>query len=296
MRLAKHLRPLVFLAPPFTLIAVFVIYPILATFYYSFYDKNTGLLSLNNYKEVLLSSNPLNMIIARSFSHTPPWGALVHNLVWVALHVPIVTFLGLIIAYLLKYHVRGSTIIKAILFLGIVIPPAVGGLIIRFMFEADIGIVPILFSYVGVESLSKTWTLYPQTALLALILGSVWLWLGFSVTVFAAAMETIPRSHIEAAKVFGASTWQIFYRIVAPQLKPAITVVVVMTLLWDLKIFDIVYASTGGGPGGSTTVLALVMYNYFARALDYYKSAAVAVILTLVVIPFIVLIIRRERG
>jgi len=149
MRLARRLRPLVFLAPSFTLIAVFVIYPILATFYYSFYDKNTGLLSLNNYKEVLLSSNPLNIIIARSFSHTPPWGALVHNLVWVALHVPIVTFLGLIIAYLLKYHVRGSTIIKAILFLGIVIPPAVGGLIIRFMFEADIGIVPILFSYAG---------------------------------------------------------------------------------------------------------------------------------------------------
>jgi multiple sugar transport system permease protein len=295
MRLAKHLRPLIFLTPPFTLIAVFVIYPILATFYFSFYDKNSGLLNLNNYREVLLSTNPLNMIMARSFSYIPPWGALFHNLVWIALHVPIVTFLGLIIAYLLKYHVRGGTIIKAMLFLGIVIPPAVGGLIIRFMFEANIGVIPLIFSYLGVESLSKTWVARPQTALLALILGSVWLWLGFSVTIFSAAMETIPRSHIEAARVFGASTWRIFYSVVTPQLKPAIIVVIVMTLLWDLKIFDVVYASTGGGPGGSTSVLALVMYNYFARGLDYYKSAAVAIILTLLVLPLIILIIRRER-
>lgn len=295
METPKSLKPLFFLLPPFTLILVFVIYPILATFYYSFYDRETGGLTLDNYRDVILTSNPLNMLIARSISITPPWGALVHNMLWVLIHVPTVTILGLIIAYLLKYHVRGGVLIKAILFLGIVIPPAVGGLIIRFMFESDIGVIPMLFSALRIESLSRTWTSYPETALLALILGSIWLWLGFAVTVFSAAIEAIPRSHVEAARVFGASSWQIFYRVVAPQLKPAITIVVIMTLLWDLKIFDVVYASTGGGPGGSTSVLALVMYNYFARGLDYYKSAAIAVILTLIVAPFILLFIRRER-
>lgn len=110
---------------------------------------------------------------------------------------------------------------------------------------------------------------------------------------FSAAIEAIPRSHIDAARVFGASGWQIFYKVVAPQLKPAITIVVVMTALWDMKIFDVVYASTGGGPGGATSVLALVMYQYFARALDYYSAAVVAVILTLVTVPIIVAVVKR---
>jgi len=155
-----------------------------------------------------------------------------------------------------------------------------------------VGVVPRIFSFIGVKELSKTWTSYPQTALLALILGSVWIWLGFSVTVFSAALEAIPRSHIDAARVFGASIWHVFFKVVLPQLKPAIIIVVVMTVLWDMKIFDVVYASTLGGPGGSTSVLALIMYNYFARALDYYKSAAVAVLLTLVVTPFIIITMR----
>jgi len=292
MKLGKKVKPITFLLLPFTLISIFVLYPIVATVFYSFYDKGLGSFSLRNYIDVVFATSPLNMLIARTLHSSPPWGALIHNLVWVALHVPLVTFLGLILAFLLKYYVKGSIVIKAVLFLGIVIPPAVGGLVIRFMFDEIVGIFPRLFSYTGIELLSKTWTSYPQIALFALILGSVWIWLGFAVTVFSAALETVPKSHIDAARVFGASMWHIFSKIVVPELKPAITIVVVMTVLWDLKIFDVVYASTGGGPGGSTTVLALVMYNYFARALDYYKSAAVAVILTLITVPFIVLVLR----
>jgi len=295
MALSRGLRPALFLSFPLSLIVVFVLYPMVATVFYSFYDKDSASFSLNNYIDVLLSAHPLYMLVAQSFGPTPPWGALIHNLVWVALHVPLVTLLGLVLAFLLKYYVKGSTLVKAILFLGIVIPPAVGGLIIRFMFDNVVGVAPTVFSYLGVEELSKTWTAYPQTALFALILGSVWIWSGFAVTIFSAALESIPKSHVEAAKVFGASMWHIFSRVIVPQLKPAVIIVVVMTVLWDMKIFDIVYASTGGGPGGSTNVLALVMYTYFARALDFYKSAAVAVLLTLIAAPFIALVVRWLR-
>lgn len=289
----KYFKALPFLIPSLTLISIFTLYPIMATIYYSFYDASKGGLSLDNYISVLTATNPLYALVARSISLVPPWGALIHNLVWVAIHVPLVTILGMVIAYVLKFYVKGSSVIKALLFIGIVIPPAIGGLIIRFIFDGYVGLVPKFFSLLGIESLSRTWTSYPETALLALILGSVWLWLGFSVTVFSAAIEAIPRSHIDAARVFGASGWQIFYKVVAPQLRPAAVIVVVMTALWDMKIFDVVYASTKGGPGGSSTVLALSMYEYLSRALDYYKASAVAVILTLAVVPIIILAIRR---
>ena len=177
--------------------------------------------------------------------------------------------------------------------LGMVIPPAVGGLIIRFMFDDVVGIVPRVFAALGVEGrLAGSWLRYPETALFALILGSVWIWTGFSLTTYAAAMKAVPRSHIEAARVFGASELQILFRVVAPQVKPATLIVVVMTFLWDMKIFDVVWASTKGGPGGASNVLAVVMYLYFSRALDFGAAAAVAVLMTLVVAPAIAVYAR----
>lgn len=287
----KLLNYLIFLIIPLIFVGIFTIYPVFASVVYSFYI-GTGF-GLDNYVKVITDTNPLRALVLPTLGETPPWGALIHNAVWITIHVPLVTILGLVLAYLLKYYVVGSNIIKGIVFVGMVIPPAIAGVIIRFMFDKDIGIVPMIFSALGVKELAVTWISYPQLALYALILGSVWIWLGFAVTVFSAAIEAIPKSHIDAARVFGASAWHIFRKVVVPEVRPAIIIVVVMTVLWDMKIFDVVFASTGGGPGGATNVLALVMYNYFARLLDYFRAAAVAVILTVLVVPFVVIAIRR---
>ncbi|RFA98099.1 carbohydrate ABC transporter permease [Pyrobaculum aerophilum] len=287
----KILNYFVFLIPPLIFVGIFTIYPVFASFVYSFYTGSG--FGLDNYIKVITDTNPLRALVMPKLDYTPPWGALIHNVVWIAIHVPLVTVLGLVLAYVLKYYVVGSNLVKGIVFIGMVIPPAIGGVIIRFMFDKDIGVVPIIFSALGIKELATTWINYPNLALYALILGSVWIWLGFAVTVFSAAIEAIPKSHIDAARVFGASDWHIFRRIVVPEVKPAVIIVVVMTALWDMKIFDIVFAATGGGPGGATNVLALVMYNYFARLLDYFKAATVAVILTALVVPFVIIAIRR---
>ncbi len=288
---------LAFLLPELALILSFVLIPIMGTFVISF--KTDHGYGLDNYYGVITERSPDKaLVIPENIvkAQPPPWGALIHNIVWVAIHVPIVVFLGLGIAYLL-HDVIGSSIVKSIMFLGMVIPMVVGGLLIRFMFDGDLGVVPLLFRKLGIEALSRTWINYPQTALIALILGSVWLWTGFSLTVYAAALESLPKSYIEAAKVDGASGFQIFFKVVFPLLKHATIVVVIMTMLWDLKIFDIVFVSTLGGPGGATNVMALIMYTYFARALDYGRSAATAVILALIsLIPGIWFIKRVMRS
>lgn len=291
----KIIRPIFFLLPAFTLISIFVLYPMIYTIILSFIEGESSHFTIDNYIDVLTSANPIKMIIPRTWSFTPPWGALVHNLLWIAIHVPVTTIGGLILAYVLKYYVRGATFVKAIMFLGIVIPPAVGGLLTMFMFQERIGVFPILFDLLGVKELAKTWLLYRDLALWGLIIGSIWLWMGFAVTVFSAGLEAIPRSHIDAAKVFGASSLTIFRRVVVPQLKPVTVVVVVMTALWDMKIFDFVWGATKGGPLGASNVLAVIMYDYFIRDLDYYKAATVAVLLTIFTIPIILLAIRRMR-
>lgn len=292
---SKWTRILFFLSPALLLISIFVLYPIAYTIILSLSQRDGSFPTLYNYISVLSATSPVRAILPTTLSPTPPWGALVHNLIWMAIHVPVITFGGLILSYLLKYYVKGGTIVKAIMFLGIVIPPSVGGLLTTFMFTERVGVYPLIFESLGVEQLSKTWLLYKEIALWGLIIGSIWLWMGFAVTVLSAGMETIPQSHIESARVFGASAWMIFWKIVVPELKPAILVVVVMTALWDMKIFDFVWTATGGGPLGGTNVLAVIIYDYFIREIDYYKASAVAVLLTLFTTPMILLAIKRLR-
>jgi len=292
IRRREHIRAYLFMLPALILLAIFVIYPIIGTFIISFESDNG--FTLSNYFNVLTEQSPSKAIVLlHNIGRTPPWGALVHNMIWILIHVPVTTFLGLVIAYLLT-KVYGRSIVKSLIFLSMVIPMVVGGLIIRFIFDEQVGVMPRLFSLLSIDSLARTWTAYPQTSLLALILGSIWLWLGFSLTIHSAAVDSLPRSFIEAARIDGASEWQIFRHIIVPNVWPATLTVMVMTLLWDLKIFDIVYAATQGGPGGSSTVLAYVMWLYFARALDYGRAAATAIILTILTLIAASYMIRRS--
>ncbi len=292
-----------FFIPALVLTMVFVVYPVIATILLSFNinlnpiagaDIVRGSASLDNYARILSSNmfiNPKN-IEALSL----PMGALIHNIIWIAIHLPLTLVIGILFAVLLQY-VKGGSAIRSFIFLGMVVPMIVGGLLIQFSFDRDIGIANLLLRLIGLEALTRTWTAYPDTALFSLILGSVWLWSGFTVTIYSAGLSSLPREVIEAAIVDGASFRTILFRIIIPMLRPVTLTVVAMTILWDLKIFDIVYITTQGGPGGASTVLALLMYDFFARANNYAMSATVATILSLVILPVAIIWIRSvTRG
>jgi len=264
---------LIFMAPALVLIVTFVIYPSLRTIFTSFLDEN-GKFSLKNYVEVLKSRDTFD---PEGFSRGFPLGTLLHNLIWIAIHLPLTISLGLILAVILR-KVKGGNILKSIIFLGMVMPMIVGGVMVRFMFDGSVGVVNGFLRIFGIEG--KTWTAYPDTALFSLIFGSVWLWTGFSMVLYSAGLETIPKDFYEAAAIDGATPLKIFFKITIPLLKPVTVVVTIMTLLWELKIFDIVYVATMGGPGGASNVLALQMYTYAFRELNYGKASVVAVILT----------------
>ncbi|WP_448517649.1 carbohydrate ABC transporter permease [Pseudothermotoga sp.] len=264
-----------FVVPAFALVGIFVVYPVARTVVLSFLDSDGKFVGLQNYIRVLSSREIINLEgLSRGF----PLGALVHNLLWIAIHLPLTLALGLVLAVLLR-NVRGGVVIKSIIFLGMVMPMIVGGVMINFMFDKNLGIFNVFMKIFGISA--RSWTAYPDTALLALIFGSVWLWVGFSTVLYSAGLETIPKDLYEAAQLDGASALKIFTKITIPMLRPITIVVVTMTLLWELKVFDIVYVATMGGPGGSSNVLALQMYTYAFRAMDFNRSAVVAVLLTM---------------
>lgn len=286
--------PFLFLLPALILLILFVIGPTLFTLYMSFIDwtgKAEGFVGLKNYIEIFSRKSIINL--EKPPLSPPPRGALIHNALWILIHVPLSTVLGLVLAVLLR-NIKGGTIAKSMIFIGMVTPMVVGGIILRFIYDEHAGIVNAILRTVGLGWMARTWTAYPDTALLSLILGSVWIWTGFCMVVYSAGLETIPDELIEAAKVDGATSLQIFRHIIVPLLKPATIVVVTMSVLWVLKVFDIVYVTTLGGPGGASTVLAFEMYMdaFFRIPANYGTAAAIASLLTLITLGFAVYVIR----
>jgi multiple sugar transport system permease protein len=230
---------------------------------------------------------------------------LIHNGIWILIHLPLSIFFGLFLAVLLR-EVKGGAIIKSTVFLGMVIPMIVGGILLRFIYDERAGILNGLFRVVGLGHLARTWTAFPQTILLALILGSVWIWTGFSMIVYSAGLEGIPVELFEAARIDGASRWRTFWRLTFPMLKPATIVIVTMTLLWELKIFDIVllwelkifdivWVIQQGGPGGASNVMALDMFldAFFTIPPSFGTASAIATMLTIMTFGFAAYMVNR---
>ena len=282
-----------FFSPAIILILFFVVYPIFQTFYISFLSSSGEFVGLSNYSEILSRKSILDV---EGFPKWPPLGAVIHNAIWILIHLPLSMFSGLALAIILR-DVKGSSIVKSIIFLGMVTPLIVGGIILQYTFTERFGIVTAFFDMLGVEELSRTWTALPQSALFALIFGSVWLWTGFSMIIYSAGLATIPREYYEAAKIDGAGPFKMFRRITFPLLRPLNIVVITMTVLYDLKIFDIVFVATFGGPGNASTVLAFEMWLRAFRFSNFNGAAVIATLLTLltsiVTIPLIKYTVRR---
>ena len=289
--LSKWLRSqrqfVAFFAPAAILLVLLVLYPIAATLVQSFVTPSGA--GLQNYADVLGSKDTLNL---GCLGGGQPCGTLINNLIWIVIHLPLTLFGGLFLAILLQ-DVRGGSIVKSLIFLGMVTPLIVIGVVLRFVLEAPIGIVPAFFGVVGIPQLDVNWLVSPSILLLALILGTVWSWTGFSMIVYSAGLTTIPKDYFEAARVDGASEWRIFRRITWPLLRPVTLVVVTMTLLWELKLFDIIIGATNayGGAGNAADVLALQMYRYFL-SIDYSHAAVVATLLTILTLVVAVFLFR----
>jgi len=285
--------PFLFLIPAFLLLVLFVFYPIVDTIYMSFIDQDGNFVWLSNYENVFGRRlyplvNTKNVLLGKF-----PMGALIHNIFWIAIHLPLCVFFGLLLAVLLR-DVKGGSIIKSVIFLGMVIPMIVGGVLVRFILDIDAGMANGILRALGLGAFATDWTFYPNTALVTAILGSVWIWTGFAMIVYSAGLEGIPVEIYEAAKIDGASRWKIFWRITVPMLKFATITVVTMTLLWELKIFDIIYIVTNGGPGGSSDVMAFRMYiESFQLPYNYGTASAIATILTIMTFGFAAYMVNR---
>ncbi len=262
-----------YIIPLFVFILGFVYFAIGYTIYVSFLDWNgisrrREFIGLENFAEMLD-----DRIILRALRNTALFGILA---------IVIQMLLGFLLAVLLKTRVRFKTVYKTIFFLPVVLAPAVISYIFRHIYQAEGGALNTLLEAVGLGALQQAWLADPSFALYALTLINIWQWTGFSFLLYFAALTLIDEHLYEAARIDGASFMQVLRHITFPLLRSTHLTLVILGIIGALKTFDIVYLTTGGGPGRSTEFMST--YIFKEAILEYNAGYAAALALFVVLL------------
>jgi alpha-glucoside transport system permease protein len=287
-------QAVLFIAPAVILLLALLVYPVIWTIRLSF-DTGRGLeprewVGLENYTTLFTEDRRfLNL------EEFPPEGALVNNLLWLVLYTSLCLALGLLIA-VLATRVRYEALIKAIIFVPMAISAVAVGLIWKFVYspDPDIGVLNALRGTFGLDPLPYLGR--EDTVNYSIIFAYVWASAGFAMVVLSAALKGISQEIIEAARTDGASEWAIFRRIQLPLLALPISVVTVWLMINVIKLFDIIYIMTAGGPNGKSQVIAYMMYDQTFQGGKGGYGSAIAVVMLLLIIPIMFFNIKRFRS
>jgi multiple sugar transport system permease protein len=280
---------LIFLVPSMTVLAVILFYPLAYSLGLSFYNyylpvPRTTFVGLDNFRFIL--------------GDDAFWDALGVTARFTGAAVAIEVVLGIAVALLLDTHIPCRRFVTTVVLLPMAITPAVAGLLMRWMFESNWGLVNYFLGLVGVRG--PGWTGDPVWALWSIVLADAWQNTPFVILVVYAGLQSVPVEPLEAAMVDGASRAQTLAHVVFPFLRPLVLFVLIIRSMDAFRIFDQVFVMTGGGPG--TTTQTITFYNYVMafRQLRMGRASALGVItlliLSLVIGAWIYLLYRREKG
>ncbi|WP_442803845.1 carbohydrate ABC transporter permease [Streptomyces luteogriseus] len=280
-RAAVH-HPWWFALPAIAVFAGFFLVPNLLNFYYPFtdwssYHAGIAFTGLDNFRTIAEDGSLLRAIRT--------------TLVYALLAAVFQNGFGLVLALLLEDDSRFNRFFRAVFFLPVLISALATGYVFRALLDQDGAVNSVLGTDVPWLG-STTWTL----VIVTLVHG--WKWMGLSMLIYLAGLKGIPGDMLEAARIDGAGPWRTFWSVRWPMLAPAVTFNVTTALIGSMNTFDIVQATTGGGPAASTEVFNIYMFRIFGQGL-YAQASAMSLVLFLVVvavaIPLVVGLRRREQ-
>ncbi len=311
MRWTSRIR-FVFLAPAVIWVLAFTIFPLGYSLYLAFY-KIEQKVEITRYKEPRLDDqgqpvldskgNPRmkNVVVKnqvntstfvggtnfkRLFNDPQLFEAVKVTTTFVFVAVPLELIFGFLLALLFNRHIFGRPVLRATMILPIFATPLAIGYTFFTIFYEEGG--PL--GWTGIPFLSD-----PNWALFSVILVDIWQWTPFCFLVILAALQGVPDELYEAARVDGAGPWQLFTNVLVPVLQPTIIIVLLLRLAEALKLFDIPFAMTGGGPGVATQPYSLLAFRTGLRFFDLGYASAMAYGLLVVTMIIVILFFRRLR-
>jgi raffinose/stachyose/melibiose transport system permease protein len=283
----RYLVAYLFILPALLLYVTFVLRPTLDVFILSLYKWN-GISATREWQGI---ANFEKLIADAIF-----WQALRNNLIWLVVILFFNVLVGLVAAALLSMDIKGRVIFRLGYFLPVVQASIVTAMIWRWIYNPD-GLLNTLLHTVGLGSLARGWLGDFTWALPALAIAAGWAGFGMSVVLLLAGMQGIDQSLYDAARVDGANYVQTFRYITIPGLRNVITIVILLAMIGAFQVFDIIWATTQGGPVRSTEMLATYMFKKGIMENQYGYGSAVAVVLAIIILGFsIINIALRERG
>jgi len=287
--IAAYFPIVVFLAPSLLLTAVFLFFPAILEVYFSFTDwdgisSSVGFVGFRNFR-LMLQDDVFAL-------------ALRNTVVFCLSTVVLQHLLSLCFAVLIHRKVYFGNLHKALLFVPSILSTVVVSLAFSFILNPISGHWHELFSSFGFDSLSKiNWLGDPSYGMAALVFVSVWQYTGYCMVIYMAALADIPKEMLEAGSIDGTNGWQQFWFIEFPSIAPAFTINTVLSVIGNLKAFELVFALTGGGPGNSTEVIATYIYRvgFTSGRMGYGTAVSLVLFIMISAISFIQIKLLRSR-
>ncbi len=224
------------------------------------------------------------------------WSALRITAAFTVLAVVIVVALGMAVALLLNRPFPGCGLVRAVILIPWAIPPVVNGLMWQWIYDPKIGALNALLHGLGLITQYQGWLSVPIYALGGLISAHVWNEFSLAAILFLGALQRVPAELYDAGRIDGCKTWQLFVHITLPWLAQALLIVLILETMLAVRVFDIIYVLTAGGPGTATTTLTWATYLTTFENLDFGHGSAYAYIVTLITLVLSVIYFRILYG
>jgi ABC-type sugar transport system permease subunit len=275
-RWRRHAAGLAFTAPALVILAAFLLYPIGYSLWLSLhewdgYTPRWGpFVGLENYRT--LAGDEVF------------WKAALNSIVFVVVRTPLEVALGFLLAILLNRRLAARSLLRTLFFVPVVMSLIVVTIIFQRVYEPNTGLLNTFLHGIGLGAWAHAWLGDPVTALPAVIAVSVWKNVGFSLVILLAGLQSLPQDVLDAARVDGANAWQLTLRVVTPLMRPILALTALLSIIGGLKVFDLIFIMTRGGPTYSTEVLATMLYREAFEQNHMGVASAIAVILVTLVL------------
>lgn len=275
-RWRRHATGLAFTAPALVILAAFLLYPIGYSLWLSLHEWDGytprwgAFVGLENYRT--LAGDEVF------------WKATLNSIVFVVVRTPLEVAVGFLLAILLNRRLAARSLLRTLFFVPVVMSLIVVTLIFQRVYEPNTGLLNTLLHGIGLGAWAHAWLGDPVTALPAVIAVSVWKNVGFSLVILLAGLQSLPQDVLDAARVDGAGAWQLILRVITPLMRPILALTALLSIIGGLKVFDLIFIMTRGGPTYSTEVLATMLYREAFEQNHMGVASAIAVILVTLVL------------
>lgn len=287
LKTKKKIAPYLYVMPVLILLLIMYGYPLIKSI----------IMSLQDYKLTSSGSAPFNDFanFKKMFSDTDFLLLLKNSLIYVIISVVAQFVLGLILALCLKTKFRGRGIYQSIVFLPWAFSSFVVGLMFRWSFNGEYGVVNDILMKMGIIKENVAWLGTPGLSLAVIIIAMIWMGIPFFGIMILAALQSVPDDIYEAADIDGCGMFRKFFSLTLPYIKPTIIMTVLLRTIWIFNSFDLIVIITGGGPVNYSQTLPSYMYSKAFASYDFGLASAFGVLLIVILGIYAVLFLKLSN-